>query len=405
MGNSILTNSEITYEAARILKNNLVFADKVNRSYDDQFAVTGAKIGNTLNIRKPARYVGRTGPTISVEGQTETFVPLTLNTQFGVDLQFNSQDRTLSLDNFGQRVLKPAVATIANKIDRDGLALFSQVANSVGTPGTTPANLTPYLSAGALLDFMAAPRDDLRSVVMDPNAQATLVGTLTTLFNPNSEISKQYKNGQMGWAIGNQFAMDQNINSQTVGPLGGSPTVDGTVGTLTGSALSTKGWTSSAASRLNVGDVFTIGSVYSVNPQSRQSTGQLQQFVVTAAFSSNSSGKGNISIYPAITVSGQFQTVNSTPVDGAAITVVGAANTVSPQNMLFHRDAFILGMADLRLPGKGVVEASRVSDDDLGISIRYIESYDAVNDLFISRFDVLYGWACLYPELACRIQG
>lgn len=403
MSNSILTISMITREAARVLENNLTFAKGVNREYDDAFAVKGAKIGNTLNLRLPARYVGRTGPTLSIENQTETFVPLTLTTQFGVDVQFSSADLELSMDDFSDRVVMPAMATIANKVDRDGLALANQIYQTVGTPGTTPANLTPYLSAMASLDFAAAPRDGQRSIVIDPNANATIVGTLTTLFNPTDVVSKQYTDGNMGKAIGAKWSMDQNVNSYTVGPLGGSPTVDGT-GSISGNTLSTKGWTAAAASRLNVGDVFTIASVHSVNPQSRASTGQLQQFVVTAAFSSNSSGKGNVSISPAITTSGQFQTVDTAPTDGATITVVGSAGTVSPMNLLYHRDAFVLGSADLRLP-KGVDMAARVADKKLGMSVRMVSTYDIVNDMFPTRTDVLYGWAILYPQLAARIQG
>ena len=410
MANTLLTISQITQESLRILENNLTFTKGVNRNFDDSFGIVGAKIGSTLNIRKPARYVGRTGQTISIEGQTETYVPLTLNTQFGVDLQFTSADRLLSLDEFGDRVLKPAVACISNKIDRDGLALASQIQNFVGTPGTTPATLTPYLSAMAALDFAAAPRDGMRSIVMDPNANATLVGALTTLFNPSKDIADQYKSGNMGMAIGAKFSMDQNINSQTIGTwLTASPTV-AAVPAVGASSISTKAWGNAAADVLNVGDVFTISGVHSVNPQSRKSTGQLANFVVTATMVNDGAGNSTISVYPAFQTSGQFQTIDVMPALNAAIypygSVTGTASSgvVSPMNLCYHRDAFVFGCADLPLP-KGVDMAARANDKQTGVSMRIVSAYDVTNDLFITRLDVLYGWATLYPELACRIQG
>lgn len=403
MSNSVLTISMITRESLRILENNLTFTKGVNRNYDEKFGIEGAKIGNTLNLRLPARYVGRSGPVLSVENQTETYVPLTLNTQFGVDVQFTSADMKLSMDDFSERFLKPAVAVVANKIDRDGMALATQVYQTVGTPGSVPPNLQTYLNASAKLKFAAAPQDEFRSIVIDPNAEATIVNGLTTLFNPSATISDQYRDGAMGRAIGFKWSCDQNVNSYTVGALGGTPLVSA-VPVSGATTLSTQGWSNSITNILNVGDIFTIASVYAVNPQSRQSTGQLQQFVVTAAASSSSGGLATLSISPAITNAGQFQTVNSLPVIGAALTVLGAAGTVSPMNLAYHRDAFVFASADLPLPD-GVDKAARVSSKKLGVSIRMVRAYDIVNDMWPCRLDVLYGWACPYPQLACRIQG
>lgn len=402
MANTLLTISMITREALRVLENNLTFAKGVNRQYDDQFAKSGAKIGDTLNIRKPARYVGRTGATLSVEDHTETSVPLQLATQFGVDVQFTSKDLALSLDDFGKRFLNPAMATVANKIDRDGLLSYRDVFNAVGTPGTVPNSLLTYLNAGVKMDFQACPKDGERSIVVGPLAQATIVDALKGLFQSSDQIKDQYESGNMGRTAGFKWSMDQNVITHTFGPQGGTPLVNGA--SQTGTSLATKGWTASAASRLKQGDIFTIAGVNAVNPQTRQSTGQLAQFVVTADFSSDGSGNGAVSIYPAITTSGAFQTVDSSPADGAAITVMGTASQLSPAHLAYHRDAFCLGMADLPLPG-GVDMASRISDNQLGVSIRMVRQYDIVNDRFPCRLDVLYGWKTIYPELACRVQG
>lgn len=403
MANTLLTISMITRESLRVLENNLTFAKGVNRQFDDKFGVSGAKIGDTLNIRKPARYVGRSGRTLATEDITETSVALQLDTQYGVDISFTSKDLALSIDEFSDRYLKPAMATVANKIDRDGLALYKDIYNSVGTPGTTPTTLRTYLQAGAKLDFEACPRDSLRSVVIDPNAQVEIVDALKGLFQSSTEIKNQYESGNMGLAAGFKWSMDQNVQTHTIGLLGGTPLTNG-VPASGATTLVTDGWTASVANRLKKGDVFTIANVYAVNPQSRQSTGQLRQFTVTSDVSSDGSGNATIAISPAIVLTGPTQNVSALPADNAALTVFGAGSALATANLAYHRDAFVLACADLPLPG-GVDMASRVSDKQLGLSARMVRAYDINSDVMATRLDVLYGWKTVYPEFACRIMG
>lgn len=402
MANTSLTISMITKESLRVLENNLAFAKGVNRDYDDQFAVGGAKIGDTINIRKPARYVGRTGTALAVEDHTETAVPLQLGTQFGVDLNFTSKELTLHIDEFSDRIIKPAMSTVANKLDADGLALYKSVYNAVGTPGTTPTALKTYLQAGAVMDYEACPRDNNRSLVIDPTAQVEIVDSLKSLFQSSDQIMKQYEQGNMGQAAGYKWSMDQNVAVHQVGPLGGTPLVN--AAGQTGASLVTNGWTAAAASRLKAGDTFTIAGVFAVNPKTRATTGQLRRFVVTADVSSDALGNATIPISPSIVISGAFQTVTASPGAGAAITVLGGANQLTPVNLAYHKNAFVLGCADLLLP-KGVDMAARVSDKQLGLSARMVRAYDINNDKFPCRFDILYGWKAVYPELACRIHG
>lgn len=405
--NTFLTISQITYESAIILMNNLKFGSMVNRQYDDQYARQGAKIGATLNIRKPPRFVGRQGAVAKYEGIQEQYATLTLD-MFGVDMNYSSFDMTLSMDNFSDRYLKPAAATIANYVDRKGVELYNRIANTVGTPGTTPNSFLTYMTAGAVLSQEATPNDGMRSLCLEPISMATIAASGLALFNPTSEISNQYTSGLMSRQGGFNWYEDQNMVSHTVGALGGTPLVNGA--NQTGSSLVTDGWTAAAATRLNVGDVFTIAGVYAVNPQSRASTGRLRQFVVTAAGVSDGSGNMTISIYPAITPPDtlgnavQFQTVTASPADNAAITVLGAANTVSPQNLAFHRDAVALAFADLEIP-RGAVEAERVSDPETGISIRVIHYYDGSTDVSGARMDVCFGYEVIYPELMCRVAA
>ena len=412
MANNLLTISKITNEALMVLENELTFTSEVDRNYDDQFAVVGGKIGNTVNVRKPGRFIGTTGPALNVEDFNETSVPVTLSTQFHVDTQFTTQDLALSLDMFSDRVLKPAVAAIANKIDRDGtLQAANNTANIVGVAGTPPTGLITYLTAAAYLDSEGAPRDGRRSCTVEPFTSATIVDSLKGLFVPQEAIGEQYRKGLMGRdSAGMNWKMDQNIVSHTFGNFSGTATV----ATTTATGFLTSGWASSSTITLtltngvslNQGDTFTIAGVYAVNPQNRQAYGsnKLRNFVVNTAVS-GSGGTISVNVSPAIITAGQFQNVSIPSTSAtAAVTFFNSSGTVSPQNIIMHRNAFTLAVADLELP-EGVHFAGRASDKEIGLSMRVVRQYTINNDSIPTRLDVLYGWANLYPELACRVAA
>jgi hypothetical protein len=390
----------ITQESTRVLVNNLGFAKRLNREYDDQFAKVGAKIGNTLNIRKPPRYVGRTGDAMQIEDMTETSVPLVLTTKFGVDIAASQTDLLLSIDAYSKRFLAPQIAKIANRLDFDCTALYQTVFNTLGTPGAVPNTALLYLQVQQRLSEEACPFED-RSICITPAMNASIVDALKGLFQAGDKIKEQYDKGKMGIGLGYEgWYMDQNLRVHKVGPLGGAPAVNGAG--QTGSQLVTNGWTAAAASRLKKGDVFTAGT-NAVNPQSLQDTGSLRQFVVTADVASDGAGNATIPIYPPIILAGPFQTCTIAPTGN--LTILGAANTSTPQGMAVHPDFATLAMADLLLPNPGVVKADRISDKQLGISVRRIEAYDINMDRNLSRTDILYGVAPIYPELACRLAS
>ena len=415
MANTLLTISKITNEALMVLENELTFSSEVDRNYDDQFAVVGAKIGATVNVRRPGRFIGTTGPALNVEDLNETSVPVTLSTQFHVDTQFTTQDLALSLDMFSDRILKPAVAAIANKIDFDGTTTAAlNTANIVGTAGTPPTGLLTYLQAQAFLDSEGAPRDGRRSCIVEPFTSATIVDSLKGLFVPTAEISSQYTKGLMGRDSGGMnWKLDQNIVSQTFGNFSSS-TVTASVATTTATGFLTSGWASSSTItltaantgtiNLNQGDTFTIAGVYAVNPQNRQSYGKLRNFVVNSAVSVASGSSVSVNVSPAVITGGQFQNVSVTSTGAQAVTFFNSTGTTSNQNMIFHRNAFTLAVADLELP-EGVHFAGRASDKEIGLSMRVVRQYTINNDSIPTRLDVLYGWAPLYPELACRVAA
>ena len=424
MANTLLTISKITNEALMVLENELTFSSEVDRNYDDQFAVVGAKIGATVNVRRPGRFIGTTGPALNVEDLNETSVPVTLSTQFHVDTQFTTQDLALSLDMFSDRILKPAVAAIANKIDFDGTTTAAlNTANIVGTAGTPPTGLLTYLNAQAFLDSEGAPRDGRRSCIVEPFTSATIVDSLKGLFVPTSQISSQYTKGLMGRDSGGMnWKLDQNIVSQTFGNFT-TATVTASVNTTTATGFLTSGWASSSTItltaantgtiNLNAGDTFTIAGVFAVNPQNRQAygTNKLRSFVVKSAVSVASGSSVSVTVSPAIISGGQFQNVSiPTTSSTAAVAFFGSQynasgnGIVSPQNIVMHKNAYTLAMADLELP-EGVHFAGRASDKEIGLSMRVVRQYTINNDSIPTRVDVLYGWAPLYQELACRVAA
>lgn len=417
MSNQLLTIGMITREAARVLVNNLVFTDRISREYKSEFAKTGAKIGNVVNVRKPPRFVRTDGQGLQLQDVTETSVPVVLTTQGQRAFTFTSADLALSIDDFSKRFVKPAVASLANQVDYDGMQLYKTVWNLVGAPGTTPSAILTYLTAGTYLDNNAAPQDGDRSLCINPLMMATMVNTMSGIFNPQSQIGEEVRKGKMASdMLGFDWYMDQNTGVQTIGTYANTPNV-ATAPVSGATSLSVANGTA-ATWALNVGDVFTLGfasyggaagtkPVYGVNPQNFQSTGVPQQFVVTAPFTADSSGNGTLYFAPAITTSGPFQTVNQLPTTGTTnglINVYGASAANTPQGLAFHRDAFTMACADLPMYG-GVDMGERISDDELDISIRLIRDYDINQDRCPTRIDFLYGWAAIYPQLACRIAA
>jgi hypothetical protein len=412
MANSLVTPTWYTKEVARILVNNLKFASNVNRTYDDAYVQSGAKVGYTVNARMPQRYQVTEGQALQTQALNDQFVPITLTHQKNIAYSWSTASMTQEIDSVRDRYVKPAAVALANVIDYDGLnTLFKDVYQSVGTPGTTPSTSLTYLQAGAKLTDSAAPADG-RVAVLDPLAMVTLANANLTLFNPSAQISEQYREGQFASrALGvSEWYEDANVSKYTTGTYTAStPLVDGA--SQTGSTLATDGWASGAAT-LNKGDIFTLAGVYAVNPVSYASTGQLQQFVVTATTSDASGDMATLPISPSIITSGQLQTVTGSPANNAVITVLGAtdpaggtlAATVTSQSLVYHPDAFALVMSDLHRPTSGA-EATVVRSKELGISIRMVQQYQIGTDSEPTRLDILYGWATLRPTLACRVQG
>ena len=401
MANSLLTIDMITRKALEILENNLVITRTVNRQYDDSFAVEGAKIGSTLRIRLPDRALVTDGAALQVQDDNEQFTTLTVSSQKHIGVNFTSAELTMQLDDFAERVLKPRTSQLASSIDADVANSYKSMFQSVGTPGTTPATSLVLLQSMQKLNESAVGMSP-RYATVNPAANAGLVEGMKGLFNPVSTISRQFKNGLMGEGILglDEINMSQSIKQHTTGSRTGAHSVTTTVSTQGQATLNITG---TGTQTIAVGDVFTIANVYAVNPQTRESTGSLQQFVVTEAATAVAGAYTAVKISPALYTSvNALATVDSFPQATATVTFLGSASTQYPQNLVYHKDAISFATADLLLP-QGVDMASRQVHN--GISMRIVRQYDINNDRLPCRIDVLYGYGVIRPPMAVRLWG
>jgi hypothetical protein len=402
MANNLLTIDMITRKCLEIFENNLVISRNCNKEYDDSFAVEGAKIGSTLRIRLPDRALVTDGAALQVQDDNEQFTTLTVSDQKHIGINFTSAELTMQLDDFAERVLKPRISQLASSVDADVANAYKSIFNTVGTPGTTPATALVLLQAQQKLNESAAPMSP-RYATVNPAANAGLVNGLSGFFNPVGTISRQFKTGMMGEGVlgYDEMNMSQSIVNHTTGSRAGTILVNETVSTQGQATITLDGF--SSGTTVTVGDVFTMAGVYAVNPQTRLSTGSLQQFVVTAAQTAATADMVDMAISPPMyTSSNALATIDAFPANNAAVTFVGVASTTYPQNLVYHKNAITLATADLFLP-QGVDMASRQVHN--GISMRIVRDYDINNDRMPCRVDVLYGFNTIRPPMACRIWG
>jgi hypothetical protein len=389
---NLLTPNMITREALRILHQKLTFVGNVNRQYDDSFAQEGAKIGTALRLRLPNQYVTRSGATLSAQDVTENQVTLNVDKQRGVDMQFTSAELTMSIDDFSRRFLEPAMAVLAATIESDALSMHNSVYNVVNNIGSA-ITFKNILLGRKLLNDSLAPIDNSRSVILNTQDNVDLVDTLKGLFQDSAAIKEQYREGIMGRTGGFTFYESTLLPTATTGTAAATTTYTVNGASQSGSSITVQ----TGSTTFAVGDVITFAGCFSVHTETKVSTGVLQPFVVTAAYAG---GAGNIAISPSIVTSGATQNVSASPTNSGAVTKIGGASAVYKPSLAFHKDAFTFATADLILP-RGVDMVSRSVQD--GISMRMVRQYDINNDRFPVRFDVLYGYLAMRPQLAARI--
>ncbi|RAI28422.1 P22 phage major capsid protein family protein [Rhodoplanes serenus] len=414
MPNSIITTSIFAKAAVRILENELVFARNVYRGLESEFdkRVNGYEVGDTVSIRKPTAFTYRSGNVASPQDIVEGKTSVTIDQQGGFDFQISSKDLTLNIGEIADRVIKPGMVVVANQIDMAVASLYKDIPNWVGTPGNVISSFDAFSKGPERLDLGAVPTDD-RMAALSPSDHRSLRASQTALYM--QDVAKSaYRKGRIGEIDDVETYKSQNVQTHTVGPLGGAPAVNGanqnvtytavkdSAGVPGGQTLITNGWTAAAAARVKKGDVFTIANVFDINPVTKAVLPHLKQFVVTADGASDAGGNLTLSISPAIITTGAFANVSAAPANGALLTFRGTANTGYAQNMIWNKNAFGLCVVPMVKP-PGAVDVARESYK--GLSVRVIPFYDGTNDWSTWRVDVLWGIKTLDPRLACRISG
>jgi len=405
MANVNLTPDMITREALRVLHQKLNFVGGIVRDYDDSYAQTGAKIGNALRVRLPIQYNTGTGATMATgtgADSIQSSTTLSVSNQRHVPMRFTSEEMTLDIDDFSSRHIQPAMAKLAAMIENDALSMVNSVGQSIAAG--TKVEFLDVMNGRAKLQNSLAPEDN-RIALMDIQGNVDLVNDNKSLFNDQGQGSMQYKEGRMGTFGGFEFYENTLIPRHTTGAEGGGTAyaVNGASQEKTLSASDNDPTTGSlivdtGTKTIKAGDVFTIGDdVFDVHPETKESTGVLKQFTVTA---DHAGGAGTLTIAPAIIASGPHKNVSAVPDDNDALTFIGAASTAYNQSLLFQKGFAAFATADLVMP-KGVDMASRQTYD--GISMRLVRDYSIVKDQYLTRLDVLYGYKVLRPDLAVKI--
>lgn len=395
MANTLLTPTAVTRKALMVLHQKLNFIGNINRQYDDSFAKSGAKIGDSLKIRLPNQYTVRTGATLSAQDTTETSTTLQVATQKGVDLNFTSVDLTLSLDDFSNRILEPAMSVLAATMEADALSMYKQVWNMVDGDGAALAY--DYVMQGRQrLNETLTPMDSSRVALLSPLHTRKLNVDLKGLFNDSAQIAKQYREGIVGRTGGFDFYENTLVSKHATGTAAKTTGYLSNGATQSGATIAVDTGTTSFL----IGDVITFAGVNAVHPETKADLGYLQQFVITA---NSGTSATSLAISPTLVATGALQNVTTTVADNSAIVKVGAgASETLDTSMVFHKDAFTFATADLTMP-QGVDFAAREVFD--GISMRVVRQYDIVNDKFPCRLDVLYGYRAIRPQMACRIHA
>lgn len=402
MANSILTPTQVTRAALVILHQKLNFIGRINRQYDDSFAKTGAKIGTALKIRLPNQFTVRSGASLSTQDVTETSTTLNVTTQKGVDTTFTSVDLTMSLQDFSDRILDPAMAVLAANIEADALTMINDIYQTVDNTTNASVSMSTILQARKVLNDALAPMDNSRTALLTTQDNADLVIALKGLFQDSQAIKEQYREGSMGRTGGFEFYENTLLSNLTSGTLSATNTMIVTDTVVPATAQSTINvGQSSLQGTMVVGDVFTIATLNRVHPESKADTGVLQQFVVISAYA-GAATLNSISFQPAINMAGASQNVKSTAIQGQLIVKIGNTSRSLRQSLVFHKDAFTFATADLIMPDGVHFKGREVQD---GLSLRIVQQYAISTDTLPCRIDILYGFKTIRPQLAAKINS
>jgi hypothetical protein len=413
VANNLLSTQKILFRALARLSNNLQIWPNLYDGYDKEFGQPGAKVGRTVEVRKPQRFVGADGALFQPEALDNMVTPVSVTQQSQVSFQADTMEDYFSIEDWDENYIKPAAERLANKLDFAAAQYMAQRTwNSVGTQGTTPTGTTAfhtYLTAARKLKQNLAPKTE-RCLVINADASTEVVDQLKGQFNPQANISRMFQKNMMGRDTGGMdWYESENLASLTAGidGAGGTPVTSAANQTGTGGNNGSQNLTVSgfaATATVNQGDVFHFADVFMTNAGNYQQTPVLQQFVVEQTVTLSGSGTGTLVISPAITPSGQYQNVSAAPGNNDTLIFDSVSSTSGTQYLAFHKTSYAVVSVPGKVPG-GTDMAYQERDPETGIWLRFIRDFDTDIDIWKCRFDVYWGISPLYREHACRIQG
>ena len=388
--NTLLAPAEISKVAAVQLSNNLVFARLSNKTYKEDFTV---KIGQTISYRLPVQFVATKATGLAVQGVTENYGQITINTPGQVAWEFADIDLNLTIDQYDERYTTPAAISLAQQMDNDGAALAASVYNAVGTVGTA-ITFDTMQNAKQFLDEFAVPMNS-RYFALSPLMERQVQGDLMKFFTPADTFKDIVGEAALGRMVGADGYMSQNLQYHTSGTAAGL-----SLHVAAAEGDTTVALRDSGSGTLTNGDILTFTGatpMNAVNPKSGVSLGRARQFVVVGNYTLASGSDTIVTISPAIHASGPYQTV--TGLAGTTVTVT-LAYASHWESLMWQKDAFAL--VSVPPPIRKSQTFSQVLESQ-GVGMRFMLVYDVTNEVEIARMDVLYGWQAIYPNFAVRI--
>ena len=408
--NSLLNPQLFIREAMRIAYQKRKLTKKCYMGAIDYFGEQSETKGwngsRTVNMKLPQQFVVSTGTALTPQNITDNVVPITVAQRRHVDMSFSMEELTMDINNsrVGELYLNPGMAALISNIESYGFNKFvPAVANVVGTPGTAISKTT-LLQAQQLLTDNLCPGEDgddaYRVGMFSTKANFSMVDSLTSTYNPQARISKQFESGNVD-SVNAIFGIDWNTTTltprQTTGTRSKTACEVKTTLSADGSTIAIK-TSASGAETVAKGDRFQIAGIYAVHPTTKETREDLQWFVVTSATAAATTGVYTATVTPAINAAATaYKTVSAFPQTTNAITFVGDPNTTYNTSVLYAPEALAFVSIPLKKPS-GVAFAANQSYD--GLSLRAVSQYLISSDEEPTRMDAFFDFSVLRPEWA-----
>lgn len=400
----------LAMECLDLLESKRSVSQVFNTDYSKDFKLK-FPVGDTIRVPFPQQFTVRNGLSYSPQAINARHATVAFDDPFGIDFEWDSAEQALKAprgrEKVAKQILDPAMSQLAQEIDsRCALYAYQNAASVVGALGTNPTTYDATSAAARqAMQELACPDSGERAMIVPPAVMRTIKTNSIALFNPVSDLTKQFRKGIVGQSDGFDWYESMSLYRHTAGTTT-SPTV---TSTQTGTAaISSIAISCTTGNTFKKGDKISFAAVLPVHPQTRRTFGTAtKNFTVTADVTAANSSATVTFSPPMYGPGSQYQNVDALPVATAVVTMW--QGTTSPNGkvgqvgLALHRDAFALVGVELEEPKSSSVElVSQKRDPDSGISVRFIRMFDPLSSKMINRFDVCIGYGSFYND-ACAV--